>query len=71
MNYLNHIPFFIFLYSGACKEPFHQIVMLSSISDDLKGEGWRQRFTRARVVDKYKGKGVIKVNKGGNYKMNR
>ena len=35
--------FFIFLYSKACKEPSvsSRFVMLSSISDDVKGEGYK------------------------------
>ena len=43
--------------------------MLSSISDNVNGEVYRQSFPRVRGVDKYKGKGVFKVNKGGKYKM--
>ena len=43
--------------------------MLSSISDNVKGEGCRKSFARVKVVDNYLGNGVFKVNKGGKYKM--
>ena len=43
--------------------------MLSSISDYVKGEGVNKSSTRARDVDKYKGKEIFKVNKGGKYKV--
>ena len=45
--------------------------MLSSMSDDVKGEVCRQSSVRARFIDKYKGKGVIKINKGSKYKAER
>ena len=64
MKYLNHIPFFIFLYSEACKEPsvLSTFDMLSSISGDVIWEGCRQSFARARGVGKFKSRGVSKVN---------
>ena len=43
--------------------------MLSNNSDNVKGEGYTQSFASARGVDKYKGKGLFKVNKGGKYKV--
>ena len=48
-----------------CKEPSVSLifVMQSSISDDVKEEGYRQNFAMARDVDNCKGKGVFKVNK--------
>ena len=42
-------------------------VILSNISDNLKEERCTQSSTRDRGVDKYKEKGVFKVNKGGKY----
>ena len=71
LNYSNSIPFFTFLCSKTCKEPSvsSAFAMLSSVLDDVKGEGCRQSSARVRSVDKYKVKGVFKVNKGGNYKV--
>ena len=71
MNDLNHTAFFIFLYSKTCIKPsvWSTFVMLSSVSDDVKGDGCRKSFTRVRGVDKYKGEGVFRVHKGGNYKV--
>ena len=43
--------------------------MLSRTSDDVKGEECRQSFSRARGVDKYKGKSAIRVDKGGKHKV--
>ena len=42
--------FFISLYSKTCQEPSNlsTFVMLSSISDDVKGEVCRQSFARPR-----------------------
>ena len=70
MNYLNHIPFSVFLYSKACKEPSisSTFVTLSSILDDVKGEGCKHSSAKVRGVDKYKEKGVFKVNERGKYK---
>ena len=45
--------------------------MLSSIVDDVTGERCRKSFARVRVVDEYKEKGVIKVDEGGKYKVER
>lgn len=36
--------------------------MFSSISGDLKGEGYRQSSARGSGVGKFKGKGAFKVN---------
>ena len=54
-----------------CKEPSvsSTFVMLRSISDNVKGKGCRQSFAMAKGVDKYKGKGVFKVNKEGKYRV--
>ena len=38
--------------------------MLSSMSKDVNGEGCRQSFTKARGLEKFKGKGLFKVNRG-------
>ena len=64
MKYLNHISFFIFLYSKACKEPSVSSTfdMLSSISGDVNWEGCKQSFARARGADKFKGIVVSKVD---------
>ena len=43
--------------------------MLSSIADDIKEEGSRQSSVRERGVNKYKGKGVLKANGGGNHEV--
>ena len=47
----------MFLYSKVCKEASvsSTFLMLSSNSDDEKGEGCRQSFARVRGIDKYKG----------------
>ena len=73
MKFLNHIPFFILLNSKACKEPSisSTFVMLNSISDDAKREWWKQSRARVRGVDKYKGNGVFKYNKGDKSKLKR
>ena len=42
--------------------------MLSSILDDLKGAGCRPSSARVRGIEKYKEKGVFKVE-GGKYKV--
>ena len=67
------IPFFVLLNSKACKEPSvsSTFVMLSSISDDAKGECCKQSRARVRGVDKYKGNGVFKFNMGGKSKVER
>ena len=41
--------------------------MLSSISDDVKGEGCRQSLAKPR--GSIRGMAVFKVNKGGKYKV--
>ena len=41
--------------------------MLSSILDDVKGEGGRKSFAWVRGVDKCKGKGVFRSNEGDKY----
>ena len=53
-----------------CKESSvsSTFVMLSSILDDAKGAGCRPSSARVRSIDKYKGKGVFKVE-GGKYKV--
>ena len=44
--------------------------MLSSISGDVNGERFRQKLARTREgLDKYRVKGVFKVNKGGKCKV--
>ena len=65
------MPFFIFLCSKARKEPLvsSTMVMLSSILDGVKEEGCRQSSARVRGVDKYKEKGVFKVNEGDKDKV--
>ena len=70
-NYLNHIPLFIFLHSKACKEPpvLSTFVMLSCILENVKGEECRKNSARVWGVDKYKGKGVFKVNEEDKYKV--
>ena len=45
--------------------------MLNSISDDAKREWWKQSRARVRGVDKYKGNGVFKYNKGDKSKLKR
>ena len=45
------------------------MVMLSSILDGVKEEGYRQSSARVRGVDKYKEKGVFKVNEGDKDKV--
>ena len=61
------MPSFTFLYSKVCKEPSvtSAFVTLSSIVDDVKGEGCWQSSARVKGVDKFKGKGLFKFNKGG------
>lgn len=58
-----------FLYSKMYKERSvsSTFVILSNISDNLKEKRCTQSSTRDRGVDKYKEKGVFKVNKGGKY----
>ena len=38
--------------------------MLNSMSKDVNGEGCGQIFTKARGLEKSKGKGLVKVNRG-------
>ena len=42
--------------------------MLSSILDSVKEEGCRKSSARVRGVDKYKEKGVFRVNERDKYK---
>ena len=43
--------------------------MLDSNLDKVKEKGCRQRFARVRDVENYKGKGLLRVNEGGKYKV--
>ena len=38
---------------------------------DVKGEGFRQSSAGVRSEDKYKGKDELKVNEGGEYKVDK
>ena len=65
--YLNHILFFILPCSKASKETSVSSIFdtVSSILDNVKGEGCRQSSARVRGVDTYKRKGAFKANVGG------
>ena len=67
MKIFNHIPFFLFLNLKACKEPSvsSTLIVRRNISDDVNREVSRQSSARVRGVDKYQGKGVLKVSKKG------
>ena len=43
--------------------------MLSSILDNVTGDGSRKTSARLRDIEKYKGKVVFKVNEEGKYKV--